>query len=63
MEARSRACALTGELSTTADLAAREPVADPAADSGTGRELFGMMRRFADGAEQGASAMLATGGM
>ena len=58
-----RICALTGELSTTADLAAREPVADPAADSGTGRELFGMMRRFADGAEQGASAMLATGGM
>ncbi|MBA4008595.1 MAG: phosphogluconate dehydratase [Erythrobacter sp.] len=58
-----RVCALTGELSTTADLAAREPVADPAADSGTGRELFGMLRRFADGAEQGASAMLATGGM
>lgn len=58
-----RVCALTGELSTTADLAAREPIADPAADSGTGRELFGMMRRFADGAEQGASAMLATGGM
>lgn len=58
-----RVCALTGELSTTADLASREPVADPVADSGTGRELFGMMRRFADGAEQGASAMLATGGM
>ncbi len=58
-----RVCAATGELSTTADLAAREPVADPQADSGTGRELFGMMRRFADGAEQGASAMLATGGM
>jgi len=58
-----RVCALTGELSTPADLASREPVADPAADSGTGRELFGMMRRFADGAEQGASAMLATGGM
>jgi len=30
---------------------------------GTGRELFGMLRRFADGAEAGASAMLATGGM
>lgn len=58
-----RVCAVTGELSTTADLSAREPAADPAADSGTGRELFGMMRRFADGAEQGASAMLATGGM
>jgi len=58
-----RVCAVTGELSTTADLAAREPAADPLADSGTGRELFGMLRRFADGAEQGASAMLATGGM
>ena len=58
-----RVCATTGELSTTADLASREPVADPAADSGTGRELFGMLRRFADGAEAGASAMLATGGM
>ena len=58
-----RVCAVTGELSTTADLAAREPAADPQAELGTGRELFGMMRRFADGAEQGASAMLATGGM
>jgi phosphogluconate dehydratase len=58
-----RVCAASGALSTTADLSAREPAADPHADSGTGRELFGMMRRFADGAEQGASAMLATGGM
>jgi phosphogluconate dehydratase len=58
-----RVCATTGELSTTADLASREPVADPQPDMGTGRELFGMLRRFADGAEAGASAMLATGGM
>jgi phosphogluconate dehydratase len=58
-----RVCAVTGELSTTADLAAREPAADPREENGTGRELFGMMRRFADGAEAGASAMLATGGM
>jgi phosphogluconate dehydratase len=58
-----RVCAVTGELSTTADLSSREPAADPQAELGTGRELFGMMRRFADGAEQGASAMLATGGM
>ncbi|MFM7378625.1 MAG: phosphogluconate dehydratase [Erythrobacter sp.] len=58
-----RVCAVTGELSTTADLTSREPVQDPQAELGTGRELFGMMRRFADGAEQGASAMLATGGM
>ncbi|MFY7744450.1 MAG: dihydroxy-acid dehydratase, partial [Erythrobacter sp.] len=58
-----RVCAATGALSTTADLASREAAADPQAELGTGRELFGMMRRFADGAEQGASAMLATGGM
>jgi len=56
-----KVCAVTGTLSTTADLATREPAADPHPDMGTGRELFGMMRRFADGAEQGASAMLATG--
>ncbi|PKP94298.1 MAG: phosphogluconate dehydratase [Alphaproteobacteria bacterium HGW-Alphaproteobacteria-14] len=58
-----KVCAVTGELSTTADLSARDPVADPRADMGTARELFGMFRRFADGAEQGASAMLATGGI
>lgn len=58
-----KVCAVTGELSTTADLSARDPVSDPRADMGTGRELFGMFRRFADGAEQGASAMLATGGI
>jgi len=56
-----RVCAATGELSTTADLSAREPAADPREELGTGRELFGMMRRFADSAERGASAMLATG--
>jgi len=58
-----KVCALTGELSTTADLAARDPAPDPAAEWGTGRELFGMLRRFADGAEAGASAMLAMGGL
>ena len=58
-----KVCAVTGDLSTTADLSAREPASDPREEWGTGRELFGMMRRFADGAEQGASAMLATGGM
>jgi phosphogluconate dehydratase len=58
-----KVCAVTCELNTTADLASREPAPDPRGELGTGRELFGMMRRFADGAEQGASAMLATGGM
>lgn len=58
-----RICATTGELSTTADLDTREPAPDPAADPGTGRELFAMFRNFADGAERGASAMLATSGL
>jgi phosphogluconate dehydratase len=58
-----KVCAVSCELNTTADLSAREPAPDPREEWGTGRELFGMMRRFADGAEQGASAMLATGGM
>jgi phosphogluconate dehydratase len=58
-----RLCAKTGTLFTDADLDARTPAPDPAPDSGTGREIFAMMRRFADGAEQGASAMLATGGL
>jgi phosphogluconate dehydratase len=58
-----KVCAVTGDLNTTADLASRDPAPDPRDELGTGRELFGMMRRFADGAETGASAMLATGGM
>jgi phosphogluconate dehydratase len=58
-----KVCAVTCELNTTADLDSREPAPDPRDEAGTGRELFGMMRRFADGAEQGASAMLVTGGM
>jgi phosphogluconate dehydratase len=58
-----RVCAVTGELSTTADLETREPVPDPLPEPGTGRELFAMFRNFADGAEQGGSAMLATAGL
>ena len=62
-----KVCAVTCELNTTADLSSREPVPDPRSEMGVGRELFGMMRHFADGAEAGASAMLAiglaTGGM
>ena len=58
-----RLCAETGTLSTTADLSAREPAADPVDASGTGREIFRMFRLFADGAEQGGSAMLATAGL
>lgn len=58
-----RVCAQTGELSTSADLASREPAPDPAPDWGVGRELFAMFRRFADGAERGASAILAEAGL
>jgi phosphogluconate dehydratase len=56
-----RVSAATGELSTTADLDSRESASNPSVEIGTGRELFGMFRRFADSAERGASAMLATG--
>ncbi|MNC90241.1 phosphogluconate dehydratase [compost metagenome] len=56
-----RLCADRGELSTTADLTAREPAATPAGQSGTGRELFAMFRLGADEAERGGSAMLAMG--
>ncbi|MFK4003034.1 phosphogluconate dehydratase [Qipengyuania sp. NPDC077563] len=58
-----RVCAETGTLSTTADLDARSPATEPEADSGMGRELFAMFRRNADGAEQGASSMLAMAGL
>jgi len=55
-----RLSAQTGELTAiVADLEAREPAPAPPAPLGTGRELFAMMRHRADGAEQGASAMLA----
>jgi phosphogluconate dehydratase len=58
-----RLCAEAGTLSTDADLAAREPTEMDERLEGTGRELFAMFRRLADGAERGASAMLATSGL
>lgn len=58
-----RVCAETGELSTSADLSSRAPATDPAIEQGVGRELFRMMQTHADGAEQGASAMLASAGL
>ncbi|HAU21772.1 MAG TPA: phosphogluconate dehydratase [Erythrobacter sp.] len=58
-----RLCAKTGELSTSADLGSRDPVADPGAEIGVGREIFAMFRNFADSAEKGGSAMLATAGL
>ena len=58
-----KVCARTGELSTSADLSAREPAADPHVEWGVGRELFRMMQDHADSAEKGASAMLASAGL
>jgi len=58
-----KVCAATGELSTSADLSAREAAPAPSHEWGVGRELFRMLQVQADGAEQGASAMLATAGL
>lgn len=58
-----RLCGHTGSLEVLADLSGRQPATPPAEAMGMGRELFGMFRRFADGAEQGGSAMLAEGGL
>jgi phosphogluconate dehydratase len=55
-----RLSAEMGELTALVDdFDSREPVEPPAAALGTGRELFAFMRHGSDGAERGASAMLA----
>jgi phosphogluconate dehydratase len=56
-------CAHDGLLEVKADLSARQPALAPREEMGMGRELFAMLRRHADGAEQGGSAMLAEGGL
>ncbi|MBV7259147.1 phosphogluconate dehydratase [Erythrobacter crassostreae] len=58
-----KVCAATGELSTTVDLSARKPAPDPVPEWGVGREMYRMLQSHADGAEQGASAMLASAGL
>jgi phosphogluconate dehydratase len=58
-----RLCAHDGRLETSADLAARTQALPREDMAGMGRELFAMFRRLASGAEQGASAMLAEGGL
>jgi phosphogluconate dehydratase len=61
-----RVCAESGELTALVDAAewaARAPAEAPAEEMGVGRELFAMMRHFADPAERGGSAMLALGGL
>ena len=56
-------CAHQGLLETSADLASREAAAPPPSVGGMGRELFALMRRLADSAEMGGSAMLAEAGL
>nr|WP_246605016.1 phosphogluconate dehydratase [Aquisediminimonas sediminicola] len=61
-----RLCGHDGILELLVDaatLAARQPAEAPVLPDGTGRELFAMMRHGADGAERGASAMLAAAGL
>jgi phosphogluconate dehydratase len=58
-----RLCAVDGTLSTSAELASREPAAQPPQPMGMGRELFAMFRINAGGAEQGGSAMLELAGL
>jgi phosphogluconate dehydratase len=58
-----RLCAHEGRLDVMEDLDGRSPSLPPAAHDGVGRELFALMRAGADGAEQGASAMLAAAGL
>ena len=61
-----RLCANRGELTTLVDdeeWLAREDAEPPPPPFGTGRELFAFMRHGADGAERGASAMLAAAGL
>ena len=56
-------CGHDGLLQLKADLSGREPAIAPRAEMGMGRELFAMLRNHADGAEKGASAMLAEAGL
>jgi phosphogluconate dehydratase len=61
-----RICARKGELQALVDEAEwnkRKPAETPPAEWGTGRELFALMRRHADPAEMGGSAMLAEAGL
>ncbi|MEX0343264.1 MAG: phosphogluconate dehydratase [Erythrobacter sp.] len=58
-----RVCAAIGELSTSADLDNRDAAPEPAPETGMGREIFAMFRAQADGAEQGASSMMAMAGL
>jgi phosphogluconate dehydratase len=55
-----RLCGRTGQLEAlNVDLSTRTPEVRTAPPVGTGRELFALLRNYADEAERGASAMLA----
>lgn len=61
-----RLCAHRGSLEALVDADewnAREDAKQPPAEPGVGRELFAIMRHFADEAEKGGSAMLAEAGL
>jgi phosphogluconate dehydratase len=58
-----RVDAVSGTLSTSADLSSRIASPTPPPPVGTGRELFAFMRHGCDGAEAGASAMLTAAGL
>ncbi len=61
-----RLCANRGSLEALVDKAewdARENAKQPTTEPGVGRELFAIMRHFADEAEKGGSAMLAEAGL
>jgi len=61
-----RLCGITGTLAVTVDAdvwAARLPAPTPFPATGTGRELFAMLRDGSDDAEHGASAMLTAAGL
>jgi phosphogluconate dehydratase len=61
-----RLCANRGELTALVgdgEWEAREDAEPPPQPFGTGREMFAFMRHGADGAERGASAMLAAAGL
>ena len=60
---RVRLCAQTGALTVLDDISNREPAPAPRAEMGMGRELFALLRKHADGAELGASAILAEAGL
>ncbi len=61
-----RLCATRGTVEYLGDareFAARDPVSMPDQPAGTGRELFALFRGQTDGAEQGASPLLAAAGL